>query len=153
MPTPSLNLRGSWETWVLQSQLQGHLWGALCEPYFERRDRRDRSGRALYTSEGNHGLSGRAWSFEFRLGLIPPLLNSYSMVLRNYILSPPSAQASVSWAVKWTCGRGARSLWEQFFSTAPSPKSPAQNCPHDGQGEVTRLRSWDMSPEGALTPG
>ena len=71
------------ETWGPQSQLQGQLWGALCEPYFGRRDRCDRSGRALCGSEGNHSLSGRVWSFEFRLGLIPPLLNSKSVVLRK----------------------------------------------------------------------
>ena len=130
MPTPSPNLRGSWETWVLQSQLQGHLWGGLCEPYLERRDRRDRWGRALYTSEGNHGLSGRAWSFEFRLGLIPPLLNSYSMVLRNYILSPPSAQASVSWAVKWTCGRGAGLSGSSSPSQQHRHRSPLPRTAH-----------------------
>lgn len=155
MPTPSLNLRGSWETWVLQSQLQGQLWGALCEPYFERRDRRDRSGRALCTSEGNHGLSGRAWSFEFRLGLIPPLLNSNSVVLRKlYPLSTISPGLSFLGCEMDMWERCPVSLGAQFsFSTAPSPKSPAQNCSHDGQGEVTRLRSWDMSPEGAVTPG
>lgn len=129
MPTPSLNLRGSWETWVLQRQLQGQLWGALCEPYFERRDRRDRSSRALCTSEGNHGLSGTAWSFEFRLGLIPPLLNSNSMVLRKlYPLSTISPGLSFL-GCEMECGTGARSLWEhsspsqQHHHQSPLPRT------------------------------
>ena len=52
------------------------------------------------------------------------------------------------------CEKGAQSLREHSSpSTAPSPKSPAQNCPHDGQDEVTRLGSWDMSPRGSTYSG
>ena len=118
------------ETWGPQSQLQGQLWGALCEPYFGRRDRCDRSGRALCGSEGNHSLSGRVWSFEFRLGLIPPLLNSKSVVLRKLYplstISPGLSFLGFEMDVWERCpvSPGAQFSFNSTITEVPCPELP-----------------------------
>ena len=126
----------------------GSVWGALYEPHCGHGDRRDRPDRALCSSEGNRCLSGRARSFEIRLGLIPPLLSSDSVVLRKlYPLPAISPGLSFLGCEMDVWVRCLASPGAQFCSsTAPSPESPAQNCPREGQGEVTRLGSRGVAP-------